>query len=135
MAIPNRPAGGRPQPLLRLTSGLDLLDEWSQNATQVERNIVNRVLFAVVSRSVFTEYDVVDDVGKTMEFFVLAKCDLTVKIRVHGLDSFGIVYVGPTYAAPGLDHAREEPAPSAAEQPADPGRTGHEAHHPGPAAL
>jgi Family of unknown function (DUF6235) len=98
------------QPLqFRLTSGLELLEEWSRSATQVQRNVVNQVLFAVASRDVFSEYAVVDDVTKTMEFFVLAKCDIVVKIRVHGLDSFGIVYVGPAGSAPGLDCAVPDP--------------------------
>src|SRR5208282_3089088 len=93
MAIPE---GSRPRALMfRLTSGLERLDEWSQNATQVEKNVVNRVLFAVAGKTVFSEYVVVDDVARTMEFFVLAKCDLAVKVRVYGLDSFGIVYIGP----------------------------------------
>jgi hypothetical protein len=107
MAIPE---GSRPRPLpFRLSSGLERLDKWSQDATQVEKNVVNRVLFAVTSKTVFSEYVVVDDVVRTMEFFVLAKCGLAIKIRVHGLDSFGIVYIGPTSAAPGLDQAAPDP--------------------------
>lgn len=105
MAVPIRPGGRRPSPLFRLTSGSEVLDEWAQTATQVEKNIVNDVLFAVVGKSVFSEYIVVDDVRKTMEFFVFARCDLVIKIRVHDLNSFGIVYVGPSCAAPGLDYA------------------------------
>ena len=118
MAVPTGPAEGWPRSTFRLTSGFKPLDRWSQNASQVEKNVVYQALFAVVSRSVFAQYDVIDDVTKTMEFFVLARCDLTVKIRVHGLDSFGIVYVGPTCDAPGLDQA----APEAAADPetADP---------------
>jgi hypothetical protein len=103
-----RPAGS-PSSLFRMTSGIELLDEWSQRATQAERNIVNGVLFAVVGKSVFAEYDVIDDVTKTMEFFVLAKNGLTVKVRIHGMDSFGIVYVGPAHAAPGFDSAVPDP--------------------------
>ncbi len=100
----------QPQPLpFRLASGLELLEQWSRSATQGQRNIVNKVLFAVASRDVFAEYTVIDDVTRTMEFFVLAKCDIAVKIRVLGLDSFGIVYVGPTSAAPGLDRAVPDP--------------------------
>jgi Family of unknown function (DUF6235) len=100
------PLEDRPRPLpFRLTTGLGLLEEWSATATQVQKNVVNQLLFAIAGRTVFTEYIVVDDVTKTMEFFVLAKCHLAVKIRVHGLDSFGIVYIGPADAAPGLDRA------------------------------
>lgn len=89
--------------LFRLTSGLEVLDKWSLTAIQAEKNAVNRVLFAVVEKSVFTEYDVVDEAEKTMEFFVFARSDLVVKIHVYDLGSFGIVYVGPAVDAPGLD--------------------------------
>ena len=109
MASPARPAESFSRSAFRLASGLELLEEWSRRATQVEKNVVDEVLFAIVGRSVFTDYDVVDDVRKTMEFFVLAKCDLTVKIRVHSLESFGIGYVGPTCEAPGLDPAAPDP--------------------------
>jgi len=119
MAAPIGPNRRWPSSSFRLTSGLELLDEWSQAATQAERNIVNTALFAVVSRSVFTEYNVVDDVVKTMEFFVFARCDLIVKIRVHDLNSFGIVYVGPACTAPGLDRAKPDPELSAPERAPD----------------
>ncbi len=105
MDAPIEPTARQPRSAFRLTSGLEFLDEWSQNATQVELNIVNQVLFALIEKSVFGQYDVVDDVTKTMEFFVIARPDLTVKVRVHDLESFGIVYIGPTMAAPGFDQA------------------------------
>jgi Family of unknown function (DUF6235) len=108
MDRPIEPSGRRRRCALRLTSGLDVLDAWSQHASPAELNVVARVLFAVTERSVFTTHQVVDDVARTMEFFVLARRDLTVKIRVHGLDSFGIVYIGPTCSAPGLDQAEPE---------------------------
>lgn len=102
MAVPNEPAR-RYSSLFRLTSGLEVLDEWSLTAAQADRNAANRALFAVVEKTVFAEYDVVDDSEKTMEFFVFARNDLVVKIHVHDLSSFGIVYVGPAVEAPGLD--------------------------------
>ncbi len=102
----------RPAAPLRMTTGFELLERWSERATQVEKNIVHQVLFAVVDRTVFRDYLVVDDVTKTMEFFVLSRCDLTVKIRVHDFETCGITYVGPTCAAPGLDQAAE-PRPNA----------------------
>jgi hypothetical protein len=108
MAVPIEPAGGRPRLRPKLTSGVEVLDKWSRDATQVEKNLVHQVLFSMVSGSLFAIYDVIDDVEKTMEFFVLAKFDLTVKLRVHGLDSFGIIYIGPTCSAPGLDRAASE---------------------------
>jgi Family of unknown function (DUF6235) len=108
MAVPMDPASRRPRQGFCLTSGLEILDEWSAAATQVEKNIVHQVLFAVTEKSVFKHYYVVDDVTRTMEFFVIAPGDLTVKIRVLGLDAFGIVYIGPTSGAPGLDQAVPE---------------------------
>lgn len=59
-------------------------------------------------------YDVIDDPRRTLEFFVLAKCDLALKVRVYNLNSFGIVYVGPAELAPGLDWAYPDLASSAA---------------------
>jgi hypothetical protein len=123
MAVPIGPAGRRPPTHLRLVSGFDVLERWSERATQIEKNIVHQVLFAVVDRSVFSRYAIVDDVTKTMEFFILSKCDLTVKIRLHDFEACGITYVGPTCAAPGLDRAAPEasaPEASAPESPPDP---------------
>jgi uncharacterized protein DUF6235 len=102
MAVPSESRRRYPS-LFQLTSGLEVLDKWSLTATQAEKNSTNRALFAVVEKTVFTEYAVVDDVEKTMEFFVFSGNDLIVKIHVHDLGSFGIVYVGPAAEAPGLD--------------------------------
>jgi hypothetical protein len=105
MSAPLVPASGRPSSFT-VTSGLDLLDEWSAHATQSQKNIVNRIIFAVADKNVFTDYIVIDDVENHMEFFVLAKNDLTVKIRIDDFDSFGILYIGPSCTAPGLDPVR-----------------------------
>jgi hypothetical protein len=97
-----------PEPAARpssftITRGLDLLDEWSSHATQAQKNILYRLIFSVADRTVFTEYAIVDDTMNHMDFFVLAKCGLVVKIRIDGFDSFGILYIGPREAAYGLD--------------------------------
>src|SRR5258708_36659944 len=102
MGVPSESTRRNPS-LFQLTSGLEVLDEWSLTATQAKRNAANRALFAVIERTVFTEYAVADDAEKTMEFFVFAGNDLIVKVRVHDLSSFGIVSVGPPPRAPGLD--------------------------------
>ncbi len=117
MAVPSEAARRYPS-LFRLTSGLEVLDEWSVTATQAEKNAAKRALFTVVEKTVFTEYDVIDDVAKTMEFFVFAKNDLIVKIRVHDLASFGIVYVGPAVGAPGLDCLKPDLEEPDLEEPA-----------------
>jgi hypothetical protein len=108
MAEPIGPASPRPPTPLRLTSGFELLERWSEGATQVEKNVIHRVLFAVTDRTVFKDYVIIDDVTKTMEFFVICRCDLTVKIRIEDFDTCGITYIGPTCAAPGLDQAAPE---------------------------
>jgi Family of unknown function (DUF6235) len=119
MATPTQPTGDHTRSGFRLTSGLDLLEEWSRTAAQAEKNLVHDVLFAVADGSVFTGYDVVDDVERALEFFVLARHELTVKIRVHSLESFGIVYIGPTCDAPGLDRAAPEPATHTVDEQLD----------------
>lgn len=114
MTVPSEATRRYPS-LFRLTTGLEILEDWSTTVTQAEKNAANRALFAVVEKTVFTEYNVVDDVEKTMEFFVFARNDLIVKIRVHDLGSFGIVYVGPAAEAPGLDCLRPDLEMSAGE--------------------
>ncbi|HEX6520878.1 MAG TPA: DUF6235 family protein [Streptosporangiaceae bacterium] len=88
------------QRFLKLTSGTDLLDAWAQSAAQSHKNIVSELLFSVVEKSVFSRYEVVD-AGNPLEFFVLPKANLAVKIRMHDFESFGIVYIGQTCSAPG----------------------------------
>jgi len=107
MAVPSGPTGRRLPTGFRLISGLDVLDRWSEQATQIEKNIVHQALFAVVDRSVFTDHLVVDDV-KAMDFFVVARCELVLKIHVHDLDSYGIIYIGPACAAPGFAQVEPE---------------------------
>jgi hypothetical protein len=135
MDAPIQPAGSR-RSAFRLTSGLDLLEKWSRTATQAEKNVVHQVLFAIADKSVFTDYLVVDDVVKTMEFFVLTRCEITIKVRVHGLNAFGIVYIGPTCDAPGLDCAKPESVPGtlALDERADQPREG-QVRHSGPEAA
>jgi len=121
MASPAQPADRRPRLGLRLTSGLEVLDNWSRDAAEADKNLVDRVLFAIVDGSVFVQFIVVDDVERAMEFFVLARFDLTVKVRLHGHDAFGIVYAGPTCSAPGFDRA--DPQDGSPETV--PGEAGH----------
>jgi hypothetical protein len=118
MTAPFSPAGRRSSQF-RLTAGLELLDQWSQHATQAEINAVNRVLFAIVDRTAFYQFPIIDDAEKAAQFFVLAECNLTVKICLHDLNCFEIAYVGPTSDAPGLAHPKPEREPLAAEPAPD----------------
>lgn len=84
---------------LRLSSGLEILDNWARNASEVEKTAVYEVLFAVSERSVFSDYATVDDSDEVTEFSVLTRCRLAVKLRLHSMDLFGIVYIGPACSA------------------------------------
>lgn len=80
---------------LCLSSGLEILDNWARTANELEKTAVYEVLFAVSEKSVFSDYVTVDDSDEVTEFFVLTRCRLAVKLRLHSMDLFGIVYIGP----------------------------------------
>jgi hypothetical protein len=105
MTDPRIPAGSSRPSLYTITSGLDLLEDWAVEATQPQKNTVYLTLFAVADKTVFTAGTVIDDPASPLEFFVLAKNDIVVKIRIESMDSFAILYIGPSDAAPGLDVA------------------------------
>ena len=99
--MPSRPTGGSEPAALRMVSGFEILEEWFEHAAQSQRNTVSRILLSVAGKSVFSDFDVIDDIAKPGEFFVLTKADLLVKIRIHDPGSFGIVYIGPDDSALG----------------------------------
>lgn len=105
MTAPRIPAGSSRPSMYTVTSGLDLLDDWATHATQPQKNTVYRTLFAVADQTVYTTCTVIDDPANPLEFFVLAKSDLAVKIRLESVDSFAVLYIGPSATAPGLDAA------------------------------
>lgn len=82
---------------LRLAAGLEILDDWGRDANEIAKTAIYEVLFAVSEKTVFNDYVTVDDPDKVTEFFVLTGRGLAVKLRLHSLDSFGIVYIGPAY--------------------------------------
>lgn len=79
----------------RLSSGLQLLDSWAENASLIEKNAVYQALFAVSNGSVFRRYSVVSGPERAHDFFVLVRDNLIIKIRMKGFDAFGIEYIGP----------------------------------------
>lgn len=88
--------GGRtPRSRFRMETGLEVLEEWSNSATQSHKNAVYRALFAMLDGTLFRTYRIIDDFQRPSELYVIVKDDLTIKIRVNCFDSFGIVYVGP----------------------------------------
>jgi len=88
---------------LRLISGLEVLEAWSETAGQIEKNSMHEALFAIADCSVFVTHDIIDDVQCPREFYVAVKDDLVAKVRVHDFDAFGIVYLGSPGDAPDLD--------------------------------
>ena len=107
MSAPREPGSVR-RSTYRVTSGLDLFDAWSEDATQAEKNVVHRAIFSIVDRTVFQDFITIDSSENDLEYFILAKNDLVIKVAIEDLDSFGILYIGPSGSAPGLDSAGEE---------------------------
>lgn len=88
---------------LRLTSGWELLEDWSRDADDLAKTAIYEVLFSVTDGAVFRDHVVVDDVDHPAEFFVLTRRYLAVKIQLLSLDTCAVVYIGPACRAPGLD--------------------------------
>lgn len=102
MNHPLEPAGRVNHPRVRLDTGIDVLETWTDGATQREKNAVYAALFAMTERVLVRTYQVIDDDVELSEFFVMLRDDLVIKMRVHSFDSFGLVYIGPCAGAPGL---------------------------------
>lgn len=90
---------------LRLESGLQRLADWSDTAGQVEKNAAYKALFSIAEGAVFRAYQIVDDVKRPQEFFVLVRPGLVIKVCLRHCDAFGIVYIGSMDDAP--DHDRD----------------------------
>ena len=88
-----------PRSRFRLETGIEVLEDWSETASQSAKNAVHKALFAMVDGTLFRTYRIVDDYQRPSELFVIVKDDLLMKIRIHCFDSFGIVHIGPLTAA------------------------------------
>jgi hypothetical protein len=84
---------------LRLGSGLDVLNAWTDTARAADVAAVADALFAVVERTVYRRYPVVDDSAVARELVVVVRDDLAVRLRLDDVEKFGIVYIGPASAA------------------------------------
>ena len=82
-------------PRFRLETGIEVLDEWAETASQTKKNAVYEALFAMQDGSLFRTYRVIDDFKRADEVFVIVKDDLAMKIRINCVDSFTIVAIGP----------------------------------------
>lgn len=110
MNHPVEPAGSVNHPSVRMDTGIDVLETWTKDAPQREKNTVYAALFAMTERSLLRTHRVIDDAAELSEFFVLLPDDLVIKMRVHSFDSFGLVYIGPRTGAPGLTRSRGKAA-------------------------
>lgn len=79
----------------RLNLGVRRLERWAATASQIDKNAVYDVLFAVSDGSVFRSHTVLDDVQRAGEFFVLARENVVVKVSIQPFDTFGVLYIGP----------------------------------------
>jgi hypothetical protein len=92
-----------PRARFRMETGLEVLENWAEDACQDAKEAVYRALFAVADRSVFYTHRVVNDYQRANEFCVVLREELVLKVRVHDVDSFGIVYIGHSANAPRLN--------------------------------
>ncbi|MGW1764101.1 DUF6235 family protein [Streptomyces sp. NPDC002073] len=88
---------------LRLHAGWERLEEWADTAGQIEKNAVHKALFAIADRTVFRSYETYGDAARPLDFFVLVKESLVLKIRFRDLDTFEIAQVGSIDEVPGID--------------------------------
>lgn len=79
---------------MRLSSGMDLLDHWDEGASQVEKNAIGAALFALLDRTVYHHYEVIDDELLARDLVVVVRDNLALRARINDADSFGIVYIG-----------------------------------------
>ena len=92
---------------LRLGSGIDVLNAWTENAREADIEAVADALFAVVERSVYRRYPVIDDSSLARELVVVVRDDLAIRLRLDDVEKFGIVFIGSPGAAIELHRASE----------------------------
>ena len=112
--ILGRIAGRRNQ----LNAGLDVLDTWSETATQAARNSLYRALFAVTDGSVFRFFQTSSHRARPDEVTIYLRADLVVTISQSlrsehqaqsqtEADLFDIAYIGPLDGSPGAVRDRD----------------------------
>lgn len=81
---------------LRLGTGIEVLDAWTATASQIDVNAMTDALFAIVERTVYTRYPVVEDSALARELVVVVRDDLAMRIRLDDVETFSILFVGAT---------------------------------------
>jgi hypothetical protein len=87
--------GTIPRAQYRLETGLEVLEDWADSASQSHKNAVYEALFTMLDGALFRTYRVIDDFQQLSELFVIVRDDLVIKIRINCFDSFGVVHIGP----------------------------------------
>lgn len=91
----------------QLNAGLEVLETWSETATQSARNTLYRALFAVTDGSVFRFFQTSSHRARPDEVTIYLRADLVVTISQTEPDLFDIAYIGPLDGAPGLGGGRD----------------------------
>jgi hypothetical protein len=86
----------------QLNAGLDLLNEWSETATQAARNTVYSALFAVTDGSVFSSFQTVSHHDRPSELVICLRDDLVVTISLTEPGFFDVAFIGLPELAPSL---------------------------------
>lgn len=94
MFTPDEQTADQSGPRFRLERGLDVLDDWSETASQATRNAVYRALFAVLDGSVFRRYSTLDSYVRPQDFCVYLHDELVIGIQLDD-ETFTIDYIGP----------------------------------------
>jgi hypothetical protein len=99
---------------LRLGSGIDVLNAWTDAAREADVKAVADALFAIVERNVYRDYPVIDDSTVARELVVVVRDDLAVRVRLDDVEKFGIVFIGTPAAALELRKTRAAGSPAGA---------------------
>jgi hypothetical protein len=84
---------------LRLGTGIDVFDAWNATAAPADVMALGDALFAIVERSVYRDYPVIDDSAIVRELVVVVHDDLAIRVRLEDVEEFGIVFIGSPAAA------------------------------------
>jgi hypothetical protein len=84
---------------LRLGTGLEVFDAWNATAAEADLKALGDALFAIVERTVYSQYPVIDDSANARELVVVVRDDLGIRVRLEDVDKFGIVFIGTPAAA------------------------------------
>ncbi|MFD9893995.1 DUF6235 family protein [Amycolatopsis sp. NPDC059027] len=80
---------------LQLTSGIEILEEWAQAASQADRNVIYEALFSIADGSAFLVYDIFGDGRNPHNFVIVVKRNLVIKFNMRRSESsFELIYVG-----------------------------------------